>query len=75
MGNKGAFININGKDMKPQFQTYTAVVSIRQIFHKKLKNLTQKISFTAPSQRQTNGLFKFPHGHADVVLENKKINF
>jgi len=27
MGNKGAFITMNGKDMKPQFVTYDAVVS------------------------------------------------
>lgn len=28
MGNKGAFITLNGKDMKPNFTTYDAVVSI-----------------------------------------------
>jgi hypothetical protein len=27
MGNKGAFIVLNGKDMKPNFTTYEAVVS------------------------------------------------
>lgn len=27
MGNKGAFITMNGKDMKPHFTTYDAVVS------------------------------------------------
>lgn len=27
MGNKGAFIIVNGKDMKPEFTTYEAVVS------------------------------------------------
>ena len=27
MGNKGAFITMNGKDMKPHFTTYEAVVS------------------------------------------------
>lgn len=28
MGNKGAFITLNGKDMKPEFTTYEAVVRI-----------------------------------------------
>lgn len=28
MGNKGAFITMKGKDMKPNFTTYDAVVSI-----------------------------------------------
>ena len=27
MGNQGAFITLNGSDMKPQFTTYQAVVS------------------------------------------------
>jgi hypothetical protein len=27
MGNKGAFIVLTGKDMRPQFTTYEAVVS------------------------------------------------
>lgn len=27
MGNKGAFITLNGKDMKPEYTTYEAVVS------------------------------------------------
>lgn len=27
MGNKGAFITLNGKDMLPKFTTYEAVVS------------------------------------------------
>lgn len=28
MGNKGAFITLKGKDMKPEYTTYEAVVSI-----------------------------------------------
>lgn len=28
MGNLGAFITMNGKDLKPNFTTYEAVVSI-----------------------------------------------
>lgn len=36
MGNKGAFITMNGKDMKPNFITYSAVVSI---FHDNLENI------------------------------------
>ena len=27
MGNQGAYIILNGKDMKPQFEVYNAVVS------------------------------------------------
>ena len=33
MGNKGAFITMNGKDMKPQFTTYEAVVSAHCLFY------------------------------------------
>lgn len=32
MGNKGAFITLNGKDMKPEYTTYEAVVSSRFSF-------------------------------------------
>lgn len=32
MGNKGAFITLNGKDMKPEYTTYEAVVSILIFF-------------------------------------------
>ena len=28
MGNKGAFIKFKGKDMKPEFKTFSAVVNI-----------------------------------------------
>ena len=28
MGNKGAFITLNGKDLQPKFVTYEAVVSV-----------------------------------------------
>lgn len=30
MGNLGAYITLNGKDMKPNFTTYDAVVSIKK---------------------------------------------
>ena len=33
MGNKGAFITMNGKDMKPNFTTYDAVVSQFNLFN------------------------------------------
>ena len=35
MGNKGAFITMNGKDMKPHFTTYEAVVSLKILFRSK----------------------------------------
>lgn len=39
MGNKGAFITLKGKDMKPNFTTYEAVVSIIFCKENKLLNL------------------------------------
>lgn len=32
MGNKGAFINLKGKDMIPKYTTYEAVVSFLHLF-------------------------------------------
>lgn len=43
MGNKGAFITLKGKDMKPNFTTYEAVVSI--FFHVVIEYEAWLISF------------------------------
>lgn len=32
MGNRGAFITLNGKDMEPNFTSYEAVVSFFTVF-------------------------------------------
>lgn len=38
MGNKGAFINLNGKDMIPKYITYEAVVSVSLFFFPYITN-------------------------------------
>lgn len=44
MGNLGAFITLNGKDMKPKYTTYEAVVSISSYsFPPALSFLTLKL--------------------------------
>lgn len=57
MGNKGAFITLNGKDMKPEFTTYEAVVSISVDHFTHCKFLTVFfVLVSATSQRKTNGI-------------------
>lgn len=49
MGNKGAFIVLNGKDMKPNFTTYEAVVSNTNILIIYKNNLPGFIFFLLDS--------------------------
>lgn len=55
IGNKGAFITLNGKDMIPSFTTYEAVVSI--VLAAKYV-LSIFIFVLATSERETHGVRK-----------------
>lgn len=65
MGNLGAFINITGSDLTPQYKTYAAVVSILPPFRTK-KSSKHYCFFSATSQSQTDGVRQLAK-HACVV--------
>lgn len=77
MGNLGAFITLNGKDMKPKYTTYEAVVSVSSYsFTPTLSFLTLKLwSIPASSPRQANGVrTKLDEPHI-MSLIDKKISY
>lgn len=66
MGNKGAFITLNGKDMKPQYTTYEAVVCVLMIFFFFTSISPLCCFFPAPSQCKTNGICQLLDEHDHV---------
>lgn len=63
MGNQGAFITLTGKDMKPKFTSYEAVVRIYKFSNNPTSQKPTKktlnyflILFLATSQRKANGV-------------------
>lgn len=69
MGNKGAFITMKGKDMKPNFTTYEAVVS--GVFNFAFVVVTS--NFSAASQRETNGIREFIIKFDVLVLAHQPV--
>lgn len=58
MGNMGAFITLNGKDMVPKFTTYDAVVCLHVYFILVEREMCDCF-FPAPPECKTNGLRQF----------------
>lgn len=75
MGNLGAFITLNGKDMKPKYTTYEAVVRISPVIFFTI--ISQKnCSIPASSSCQTNGVrTKLDEPHIMSVIDKNHQKF